>query len=601
MTGTIHAQVEGSVRGRTPSPAQMKQKPVTPIGESPLKTSIWQSNFTNAADWIIGNSAGNNANWTISDQPAFWWSGSATLASTSGGYMAAFNSDSYATGPQQVANNAWIQIADTLDCTQFQTVGVFFEQYFNKWTGRTFVEVSNDGGNTWTDFELNAGMDDNDATTNPSSATVNISSVAAGHDDVVVRLLYLSYAISDGGTDNLGGAGWDYGWIVDDVQIGTLPDNDIGIIKGWHADIVNAYEYSIVPVNQACEMVPGVILENQGGLSQTINVICTISDVSGVVSTTEEIVTLGYGAIDTVWFTTGFTPSTSGDYYTSFSIPTDEDPSDDQYEASMLTLDDRWMAHDYGRTSTYGWNPGSSDPDIVAFANAEHSWGNIYYPLVDQNIFAVDVNIAQGTSVGLLLYARVLKIDPINGIQGNLTYNNQQLYEVQASDIGPGITSIGFLSPSTLLAGEGYIIDVLKIDSTSGAGLFIGGSEETTEDDDYSTVAYGAYGDNHEVNFWVGWGFSPYIRANFDQNLSVQSNALDGILVYPNPSEGIVTIENDESTSSLVEVFTIRGEKVLTKEINTTAAIDLTGNGTGIYLVKVSNENGSTVERVVIH
>jgi hypothetical protein len=42
------------------------------------------------------------------------------------------------------------------------------------------------------------------------------------------------------------------------------------------------------------------------------------------------------------------------------------------------------------------------------------------------------------------------------------------------------------------------------------------------------------------------------------------------------------------------------GKVVLTKEANANTTIDLTSNGTGIYMVEVSNENGSLVERVVI-
>ena len=110
--------------------------------------------------------------------------------------MASFNSDGAATGANQIENNAWIRPADTLDCTSFPTVAVSFQQYFNKWTGRTFIEVSNDAGATWTDFEVNASMGNNDETTNPSGVTVNISSAAAGQDSVLVRILYLSNSIS---------------------------------------------------------------------------------------------------------------------------------------------------------------------------------------------------------------------------------------------------------------------------------------------------------------------------------------------------------------------------------------------------------------------
>lgn len=594
VAGAATAQVSGAERGKTPNPAQTKQKPGAPVSANPLKTVIWQSDFTNTGDWVIGNSAGNTADWTISNAPSFWWG---SLSSTSGGNMASFDSDGFATGPNQIENNAWIRPVDTLDCSTFPTVAVSFQQYFNKWTGRTFVEVSNDAGASWTDFEVNANMGNNDETTNPSAVTVNISSVAANNDSVLVRILYLSNAVSDAGTDHTAGEAWDYGWIIDDVVIGTLPDNDISLVKAWHGDIVNDYEYSMLPLTQVKEMVPGVVVVNQGGQPQTLDVTCTISDGSGTVATLSQNVTMAIGAEDTLWFASGFTPPANGDYDVQFTIPTDEDPSDDVADAMTLTINDNLMAHDYGANGSYGWNPSGSNSN---FADAIHSWGNIYYPTVDQDIYGVDINFAQGTSANLLFEIKVQEIDPQNGIQGTLTTNNIQYYTVQSGDIGSAITTVVFGSPSTLLAGSGYIIDVQKVDPTTGQGFYVGGSADGTEDDDYSACAYGPYGSGGAVNYWVSWGFAPYVRANFDQSLSVADMALEGISVYPNPSEGVINVKNENNTASVVEVFTVGGKKVMSKEITSTSTIDLTGNGTGVYLIKVSNENGSMVERVVI-
>jgi len=596
LAGSASAQVNGPVRGKLASPAQTKEKPGNPLPASPLKTIIWESNFTNAGDWTIGNSAGNTANWVISNAPSFWWSGNSPLASSSGGNAASFNSDGAATGANLIENNAWI-VTPSINCTTFPTVAVSLQQYFNKWTGRTFIEVSIDGGTSWTDFEVNASMGNNDETTNPSGVTVNISSLAAGEADVMVRLLYLSNSISDGGTDNTAGDAWDYGWIVDDISIGTLPDNDISIVKGWHGDIVNDYEYSMLPLTQTKEMVPGVVLVNQGGLSQTFDVTCTISDAGGVVNTTTVNHTMAIGVEDTIWFATGYTPAATGDYDVNFTLTPDEDPSDDTFDALPLIMNDFLMAHDYGATSTYGWNATGTSSDL---ADAQHSWGNIYYPTVDQDIYGVDINFATGTTAGLLFAVRVQQIDPVNGIQGTLVYNNEQYITVAASNIGSAITTVVFPQPSTLVAGEGYIIDVFKVDGTQGQSFYIGGSALGSEDEDFSTVGFGPYGTNSAINYWVSWDFAPYVRANFDQSLAVANLSLDGISVYPNPSEGVVTIENANNDMSVVDVFTIGGQKVMSKEITTSSSIDLSGNGTGVYLVKVTNENGSMVERVVI-
>lgn len=601
FAGSVSAQVTTTERAKTPNPSVTKQKPGKPVSSNALKTVIWSSDFTVSADWTIGNSAGNSANWVISNAPAFWWSANATLASTSGGNMASFNSDGASNAANAIENNAWIQNATALNCTSYPTVAISFQQYFNKWTGRTIVEVSNDNGLTWVDYEINEGMGNNDETTNPAGVMVNISGTAAGEASVLVRILYLSNAISDGGTDNTAGDAWDYGWIVDDVSIGTLPDNDISLVKGWNADIVNDYEYSMLPTDQAREMIPGVVVRNEGGLSQTFDVTCTISDAGGVVSTTTVNQTLAVGAEDTVWFSTGYTPAANGQYDVNFTLPTDEDPTDDSFDALPLTMNDFLMAHDYGALGSYGWNPQSTNQSTVDLAHSQHSWGNIYYPSANQDIYGVDINFAQGTTAGMLFAVRVQEIDPVNGIQGTLQYNNEQYFTVTAGDVGSAITTVVFPSSSTLLAGSGYIIDVLKVDGTSGnEAFYIGGSALGSEDEDYSTCAYGPYGQNNAVNYWVSWGFAPYVRANFDASLSVETASLSGISVYPNPSEGVVTIGNDDNTLSTVEVFNVAGKKVMVKEISTTSTIDLSTKGTGVYLVKVSNENGSMVERVVI-
>ena len=42
------------------------------------------------------------------------------------------------------------------------------------------------------------------------------------------------------------------------------------------------------------------------------------------------------------------------------------------------------------------------------------------------------------------------------------------------------------------------------------------------------------------------------------------------------------------------------GNVIMKKEANNSIKIDLSSEGTGVYLVEVSNENGSIVKRMVI-
>ena len=593
------AQINSVERGKTPSPRISKKKPGITPSSAQSKAVIWSSDFSNSQDWIVGNSAGNNADWEISDAPSFWWSANASLASSSGGYAASFNSDSYAMAANQIENNAWIQ-SEPFNCSNFSTVSVNFQQYFNKWTGRTLIQVSNDDGQTWVDYEVNENLENNDETNNPEITMVDITATAANQQEVSIRFLYLSNAISDGGTDNTEGHAWDYGWIVDDVEVAELPDNDIALLSAWHANIISGYEYSQVPLSQTREMIPCVVVVNEGALEQTFEVQATITDATGIVNTSTEAFSLPYGVRDTVWLPTGFIPSANGEYNVSFSLPPDEDVSDNQISAAPLFVDDNIMAHDYGNASVFGWDPNALNPTTVTFANAPHAWGNIYVAENDQEIFGIDVNFANGTTAGLSVNVRVQRFDAIGGIQGNLQLVTEQVYEVEASDVGNGITTIPFDQPSMLIAGSGYIIDVYKVDQTSEEGFFLGGSESASEDDDLSTVAYGPYGASGEVNYYVNWGFAPYIRANFNSILNTEELTANAFSMYPNPTNGIVELYNATGEESHIEIVNVDGKIMQSFNVSGSTNINLSDYSAGVYLIKISNASGTHLERIIL-
>lgn len=602
VLGTTYAQVStGTDRGRIPSPNISKVKPGVSLPDAGNKVSLWTSDFSNMNDWVIGNSAGNNADWTISDAPYYWWSGNNALASTSGGYAASFNSDYYATANNQIENNAWIQTASPINCSGQLGVEVCFQQFYSKWTSMSIVEVSTDNGQTWSDFEVNAGMMSNEATDNPDMTTVNISSVAGGEPSVLIRILFLSNAISDGGTDNTAGVAWDYGWIIDDFDVRTLPANDIALLDAWHADVVSGYEYSMVGLSQVREMVPSVVIQNQGSMHQNVDVECTITGDSGIVNTITINHTSMFGATDTLYFYTGFIPSAIDNYEVYFTIPEDDDPTNDSIATMPLKVTNSVMAHDYGPENVYGWDPASADPDVVEFASKRHAWGNIYTIEQNETIYSVGVNFAQGTTDWLPVRVRVRQI-PIGGsIQDPLIVNNYVDYNVPPSEIGNGITNVSFPNPSMLEAGKTYVIDVLKVDTaTVDHALFIGGSEFDSEDDDFSTVGWGAYGNGSMPNYFTNWGFAPVIRANFSAELSTMEQSISAIEVYPNPSNGFVSISSEDDSDKSIQVMDLSGKIVASAVMQVKTTLDLSTVDSGVYLIQISNGGSTVTIRIVI-
>ncbi len=92
-----------------------------------------------------------------------------------------------------------------MDFSSVPSVTLQFKYDFNSYSDVEVadVDVSNDGGTTWTNVWHRSGADDR----GPKTAVVDISSIAGGHANVMVRFHYYN-------------ANYDWYWEVDDVQIG---------------------------------------------------------------------------------------------------------------------------------------------------------------------------------------------------------------------------------------------------------------------------------------------------------------------------------------------------------------------------------------------
>jgi hypothetical protein len=571
--------------GKMPSPVIKSSKKPAPASAAPKAVLYGPYTFGTPSDWSFNDNSSSGDNWVIGTAApqGFYSDGMGAIASTTAANgFAMFDSDflgedDNGTSPQ----NSDIYFNTPVDLTGELAVAVEFESYYRAFQGDCYVIASTDGV-TWTQVPVHLDVAVNASTANPVTVSANVSAIVGGSSTAYFGFRYI-------GT-------WDYAWMVDDVSIVTLPDNDLALTKGWHDDIITDYEYSRLPLTQVRELVVGVVVENQGGQNQTVPLTWEVFQGASSVASNTVNVTVNVAEIDTFWYNTGYTPDANGDYTVEFSIPADMDPTDDVHVTSALTVNDHIMAHDLGTAGTYGWNPTTSADN----ANEPHSWGNLYIPTVDQEIYGVDVNFATGTTSGLYFLVRVQQVPNGGSIQDPLTMINQIDFTVGPSNIGSSITTIAFPSPSMLTAGEAYIIDILKVDGTTGQGFFIGGSDLDTEDDDFSTVCYGPYGASDAVNYFVSWGFAPYVRANFNQVLSVNETNIEGVAVYPNPTTGVVNVTNANGSDNEIRVYDVTGKMVFTKNVTASTSFDLSQFGAGVYVVKVSNENGQLVERVVV-
>lgn len=78
---------------------------------------------------------------------------------------------------------------------------------------------------------------------------------------------------------------------------------------------------------------------------------------------------------------------------------------------------------------------------------------------------------------------------------------------------------------------------------------------------------------------------------------SLAENNIEGLNVYPNPANDIVTISSNTYATKSVQLFDMVGKKVL--DVETTATIDVSTLNKGMYVMKI-NEAGKTATRKLI-
>lgn len=82
---------------------------------------------------------------------------------------------------------------------------------------------------------------------------------------------------------------------------------------------------------------------------------------------------------------------------------------------------------------------------------------------------------------------------------------------------------------------------------------------------------------------------------------------INGLEVYPNPSDGIFTVEIDKGKGMYeLEILSLTGQKILKETINKTSTkilllINMEHQSKGIYLLKINNGNEKLFKRIVLY
>lgn len=568
-----------------------------------LGAPIYTNDFTNAGDWTIDNDGATGATfgWGIGATENSWFF-SSVLNSTSDGNFASVNN-----GVVNPAVNAEIGVTYTLTTAAPIDVNALsggsnnyvieFQQYGARFNDAQEVYISTDG----TNFTLVGDNSDKDQLTasggapyaNPTVEQINLSGALPGG----TNSLWIRFSWTSAYPGETNPNAWvTYGWMIDDVKIYVADPNDLKMNKVFAQDVFNLFNYSKIPNEQSISEVVGAVISNEGGLPQTKTYAVEIKEGSNVVYTGNSAsFTINPGVTDTVWFDTGFTPTTIGNYTVTLTLPAD-DASTNNAGTETYEITDHLYAHNY----TLGAGVLSFDDEV------EVGIGNQFIMANDQLLKGIDVNFGTGTTAGMFVTVYVFEV-VAGSIQdaGNIDVVNFD-YQIPTPVSTSAVTSIVLPTPYTLEAGKHYFA-MIKGFQSSSEKFAIKNSDKG--DEDYSTVCYGPFGTGNAVNYFNGWGSAPALALNFNPVLSVNENNSNVSLseVYPNPTSGETTIKFELANAENVNVVVLdqagrvvknvaNGLQVAGKHAINFNADDLKA---GVYFVNIISNNSTVTQKFV--
>ena len=212
-----------------------------------------------------------------------------------------------------------------------------------------------------------------------------------------------------------------------------------------------------------------------------------------------------------------------------------------------------------------------------------------------------------------------------NGSQGNSTGNTAESYNTIATLIpnsedcnrnGRLDTAESYyqyktnLTPTTLVAGENHIMEVRAVTTTFPNGVTasvhwyhfrIPVNEPDTIIGNPPAPAFAGF----IRLFLKGFNTETHLRiAGFGLGYMQERAYRDMILVYPNPTQGMLTIDFNNRTPRSIKLYDHAGrllyEQDMTMSYGHKVNVDLSALSNGIYLLKLHTDQETVVKKVVI-
>lgn len=90
--------------------------------------------------------------------------------------------------------------------------------------------------------------------------------------------------------------------------------------------------------------------------------------------------------------------------------------------------------------------------------------------------------------------------------------------------------------------------------------------------------------------------FEPVVASGIQENL-LQND----VVIYPNPSNGVINIISEKSQIKNIEITNMLGEVILVSQNTNKTSIDLSTQPSGIYAIRIVTSKGSTTEKLILN
>jgi len=642
----------------------MQQDAKIDYSTSGAKNTVYTNEFDDETDWTFTNE-GEQGTWNIvteaSPNVADFMGAMQSVTPENG--FGEFDGVSFLLDSDDVLpQNSILELNDIIDCSELADVAITFNQRARAFNyDENYLEVSNDGGNSWAPFLVNDDLVTNEAAIQ-GELTIDVTNVAAGQADIRVRFRWASDALAgnpDLTQDQVNSFGSGYGWMIDDLVVSSLPENEVIIGETFYddhfetffelggsyfyaseettdLDQVTSFEYHTQPDYSTREFNFACGVTNGGALEQTgVTLVVTLTDPDGTAETlSSDPITLAPGVTDTIrfygqvpanWAINGEADLPNGLYEVGFTVVQDQEDefpgnnvgvslftriSDDVTEGGAI------IQHENSLTQL-----GADGQDIISGTRYSFSAGDanraitkVRFALNDESIDGVGEQIFLNVRTGSVLEEEN-EDNPMNLF---FSYNEDDddavIYEVDEDELSPTSTPVWIevTLPSAVLIEPGLIYQAeMRLPLFGEELVFLGttstrkaSSSVLLDFDDLSTGPQGWYffgGSVYNLSFGTEL-ITSVSDISYESGIKLTQN-------FPNPvvDNTRIQFQLDEAAAVTFEVFDITGKLVYSEDRGNVPALtnqvvdfNRAGLAAGTYTYGVVTESERLTRKMII-